>query len=175
MCQFLGRKNEEIYAGAVRYLGSVLLSDDPRIPAKVIGNNSLEKLAEIMLSTHRRYLKESLWLLSNLASSGAGYSAAVVASPVFGRILSLCTSYASDVKSEALWALAMLVQGCGRPEAKELLIQNNEECAVTLFKALTIKNSKLVQQALIALKALFEIDAAFVYHQLYDYNGLDVI
>ena len=94
MCQFLARKNEEIYAGAVRYLGSVLLSDDPRIPDKIIRNNSLEKLAEIMLSTNRKYLKESLWLLSNLASSGADYARAVISSPVFGRILALCSSYA---------------------------------------------------------------------------------
>jgi len=109
MCQFLGRKNEEIYAGAVRYLGSVLLLDDPRIPGRIIQNNSLEKLAEIMLSTHLRYLKESLWLLSNLASSGADHSRAVISSPVFGRVLALCTWHTSDVKSEALWALAMCV------------------------------------------------------------------
>ena len=175
MCQFLGRKNEEIYAGAVRYLGSVLLSSDPRVAEKIILHNSLDKLADIMLSTHGKHLKESLWLLSNLASSGSECSRAVISSPVFGRVLALCGSSACDVKTEALWALATCIQSYSGAEAQELLILKNEECTVVLFKALTIKDPRLVTQLLLALKGLFAIDATFVYHKLYEYNGLDVI
>lgn len=94
----LARKNEELYSHALKYLGSILVSDDHRIAEKVIlddieGSNALNRLASIMHSSRSCYFKESLWLLSNLSASGAEYSKTIIASSVMPRVLTLARSH----------------------------------------------------------------------------------
>jgi len=97
MCSLLSAKNELIYSNVLKYLGSILFSEDKRIADQVIKNDTLDKITNIMFSMNQSYLKESLWLLSNLAASGPVYIKEIIKSSVFSRILALTTSYNIDV------------------------------------------------------------------------------
>ena len=97
MCEMLSRKNEALYSGAVKYIGSILVSEDKRIAEAVMKNNPLDKLTSIMFSTNSTHLKESLWLLSNLAASGEGPSKIIIKNSVVQRVLTLASSYNIDV------------------------------------------------------------------------------
>jgi len=55
MCDLLTRKNELIYSNALKYIGSILFSDDKRISDKVILNDTLDKLTNIMFSMNHTY------------------------------------------------------------------------------------------------------------------------
>jgi hypothetical protein len=48
ICEMLNRKNEDIYSCAIKYIGSILVSDDIRIPELLTSFNILDKLNSIM-------------------------------------------------------------------------------------------------------------------------------
>ena len=109
MCDILNRKNETLYSTAIRYIGSILISDDSRVPFILNNCNILDKVHNILFTTNTRLLKESLWVLSNLAASGKLYSESMVNHKIIERIVNLGLNLNVDVQMESLWVITTIV------------------------------------------------------------------
>ena len=114
-----------------------------------------------MFSTNSTHLKESLWLLSNLAASGAAPSKIIISNSVIQRVLTLANSYNIDVQHEALWVLSTLVSSCEKKDAYTLFTLDDHVLIPLFLKGLKVRDSKLVQNILHSLKDLLKLDEHF--------------
>jgi len=160
----LSQKNEELYIAAVKYIGSILVSEDRRIADKVIASDALEKVSNIMFSMRPASLKQCLWLLSNLAASGGPHSKAVVMSSAMERVLSLARSPNIDVRHEALWVICNCISCGGEEEGRALFLRNEGQCIAPMLEGLQGhkgREFRLLLGILDALKKLLDTDEHF--------------
>jgi importin subunit alpha-1 len=115
MCDLLSSKNENLHKEALRFMGGILNSDDPKIINKAVFNGVVDKVINILYSPSHNLVKEGLWTLSNFCASGPNYCSTFVKSSAMHRALNLAKSGNIDIQEEALWALGNAVT-CGTDE-----------------------------------------------------------
>ena len=70
MIELLGSKHEQIYFLSLKYMGSVMGSDDKEITDRIQQNaNALDKITNILYSPQNESVKLALWALSNYTAT----------------------------------------------------------------------------------------------------------
>lgn len=182
MTDMITWKNSTIHTNAVRYTGSILSSESKDIPLKLTLYGVLDKVINVLYSSNNELVKEALWVLSNINSSGPNYCEQFVKSSAMERCLNLARSHNIDLMSEALWALTNAITiGSDMVRRAAFLYEHadgNGEVVRVLVKGLKVKNEKLLENILEALMKLLLTDEIFnvqgmsssVYQCLHDLN-----
>lgn len=74
MTDLLSHKNSLISGKALVYIGGILNSEDPQIPAKFEFNGGIDKLTNILYDADFIRVKQACWAISNFNASGNNFS-----------------------------------------------------------------------------------------------------
>jgi hypothetical protein len=161
ICNLLEAKDVHLFIPAMRAIGNILSTNDPKIVERCLWEGVLDKMHSILLSTSTNVIKECLWAFSNITAGPQIHVEKVLGSASLDRILYLTKSPNIDLRKESLWVFTNGITGCDMMVRKRFLEKYGDELIVSLLQGLYLQDVRLLSNLMEAIEALLQLDEFF--------------
>lgn len=118
ICHHMDDKDISIFIPALRAMGNILTTNDPRIIERCLWEGVLDKLTNYLFQSNSNIIKEACWAISNITAGPSHHVEKFIDSGAFDRIIALLSATNIDHRKEALWVLANAITGADFPIRK---------------------------------------------------------
>jgi len=89
-----------LFVPALRAIGNIMTSDDPRVVERCIWNGAIDQLTPLLFQSNSNIVKEAIWALSNIAAGSSNQVSALVDSAAYDRIIVLTDNTNIDLRKK---------------------------------------------------------------------------
>lgn len=68
ICHHLGEKDFHLFVPALRCIGNILTTNDPKVIDRCLWEGCLDKLTSLLYQSNSNIIKECCWALSNISA-----------------------------------------------------------------------------------------------------------